>query len=126
MCGGKRHDSHSANVTGTATIKMIAAAPASSDPNSQRGTSMKMAPMKREKFRHKPIGFVGTERDFLANKAVLHSQRCHDFDPGAVLGGHLGALRLLARRQTAVAVLRVVTRTKAGLEVFPEQIGLTE
>ncbi|SRR5258706_9539668 len=88
--------------------------------------TMKMAPMKREKFRHKPIGFVGTERDLLANKAVLHSQRCHDFDPGAVLGGHLGALRLLARRQTAVAVLRVVTRTKAGLEVFPEQIGLTE
>ena len=44
MCGGKRHDSHSAISTGTATIKMIVAAPVSSAPNSQRGSSMKTAP----------------------------------------------------------------------------------
>ena len=44
MCGGKRTDSRSASDTGTATIKMIAAAPVSSAPNNQRGSSMKLAP----------------------------------------------------------------------------------
>src|ERR1700694_315964 len=44
MCGGKRSDSTSAIDTGTATIKMIAAAPVSPAPKSQRGTSMKLAP----------------------------------------------------------------------------------
>ena len=44
MCGGKRTDSSSASDTGTATMKMTAAAPVSSAPNSQRGSSMKLAP----------------------------------------------------------------------------------
>ena len=42
--GGNRHANHSASATGIATIKMIAAAPVSLAPNSQRGTSMKIAP----------------------------------------------------------------------------------
>ena len=44
MRGGKRTDSHSANATGAVTMNMIAAAPVSPDPNSQRGSSMKSAP----------------------------------------------------------------------------------
>ncbi len=44
MCSGNRHDSQRAIATGTATIRMIVAAPVSSAPNSQRGTSMKNAP----------------------------------------------------------------------------------
>ena len=43
-CGGNRTDNSSASATGIATMKMIAAAPVSSAPNSHRGTSMKPAP----------------------------------------------------------------------------------
>ena len=44
MCGGKRTDNSNANATGSATMKMIAAAPVSPEPNAQRGKSMKLAP----------------------------------------------------------------------------------
>src|ERR1700682_1091025 len=44
MCGGKRTDNSNAAATGRATMKMIVAAPASSEPNSQRDTNMKPAP----------------------------------------------------------------------------------
>src|SRR6188508_3377191 len=44
MYGGKRTDNSNAATTGRATMKMIAAAPVSSEPNTQRDSNMKLAP----------------------------------------------------------------------------------